>query len=395
MKKSLLFLFAISAIVGMSTSLVACDSSSAPPAAAVSDPGENGGRKAVPVDYSAGRIMNARLGKGINFGNSWEGDAPNCHTDACWSNPIKDEDFKIVKDAGFNSIRLPVRWQRYSDRETHTVDPEMLAGVKEDVTLAINEGLVVLLDFHHYVELNNLGGGAHRGKADTIALFQAEKEHFVALWSQIAAEFDQFPDSMIVFDILNEPTIPDTALLNDVLLSAYQVIRAVAKNKTIMFESNNAAKFDRLGVLNLPQDGNIIYSGHYYEPYTFSHQGHNSDCLGDAVYSNNADADLKSYVRIAKTLYPDVNGTDVIPLNMGEFGISGGTIQANKASCQEDHQTLPSAEAKARWAKETVAAALKYGMSFHYWGFTFVGGFQAYDRQANAWFTGFPNALIQ
>jgi endoglucanase len=391
MKKSLLSFFAFCAIAGLSMGLTACDSSSAPPAAAVSDPSENGSaRKVVPVDYSAGRAMNARLGKGINLGNSWDSDGID---DAGWGNAIDDGDFKIIKDAGFNSIRLPVRWQKKSDYTTHTVDPNRLAGVKEDVTLAINEGLVVLLDFHHYLELNLLGGGAHRGKSDSIALFQAEKEHFVGLWTQIAAEFDQFPDSMIVFDILNEPTIPDTALLNDVLLSAYQAIRAVAKNKTIMFESNNAAKFERLGALDLPPDGNIIYSGHYYEPYTFSHQGHSYDCLGDAAYSNKASEDFKSFARMGKSLYPDVNGNDFIPMNMGEFGISGGTLQANKSTCKSG-QSLPSAATKAQWARETVAAANQFNISFHYWGFTYVGGFEAYDRRENTWYQGFPGALI-
>lgn len=386
MKKSLLFLFSI---VCLSTVFVACDSDNAPPVAP--PPPEPEKRVIVPVDYSAGRAMNKRLGKGINLGNSWESDGKD---DGGWSNPIKDEDFRIIKEAGFNSIRLPVRWQKNSNYETHTVDPNRLAGVKEDVALAIEQGLVVLLDFHHYIELNRLGGGAHRERPDTVALFQKEKEHFIALWSQIATEFNAFPDSMIAFDILNEPTIPNENLVNEVLLGAYEAIRAAAPNKTIMFESYLAAKFAQISILKLPADGNIIYSGHYYEPYTFSHQGHSYDCLGDAAYLNMAESDFRGYVDTAKALFPDVNGVDHIPMNIGEFGISGGTSRANKSHCKAD-QSLPSAEAKARWAKETVAAAKKYDMSFHYWGFTYVGGFEAYDRQNNVWYSGFPNALIQ
>jgi endoglucanase len=381
------FIFALLTAALVPVCFVSCDSSSAPPAVESSQEGTSDqGRKIVPVDYSKGRAMNKRLGKGINLGNSWDGDGRNC-TDNCWSNPIEDSDFKIIKEAGFNSIRLPVRWQRNSDRETHTVDPEMLAGVKEDVTLAINEGLVVLLDFHHYVELNALGGGAHRKRADTLEMFQKEKEHFVALWTQIATEFNAFPDSMIAFDILNEPTIPSKDLVNDVLLSAYAAIRAAAPGKTIMFESYNAAKFGQLSILDLPADGNIIYSGHYYDPYTFSHQGHGYDCLGDAAYSNNAASDFMGYAKMGMQLYPDVSGTDFIPMNMGEFGIAG-------RSGWECGDEAPSDEAKAKWAAETVKAAEKYNMSFHYWGLTYVGGFEAYDRKGKAWYPGFPQALI-
>ena len=387
MKKSLLSLFAISAIACLSICLTACENDSAPPAAPAPTSSESvEKRPVVPVDYSAGRAMNARLGKGINLGNSWDADGRNC-TDNCWGNPIDDGDFKIIKEAGFNSIRLPVRWQRNSNRETHEVDPERLASVKEDVRLAVEQGLAVILDFHHYVELNAYGLGAHRGKSDSIALFQAEKAHFVALWSQIASEFEEFPDSMLVYDILNEPTIPNKDLVNEVLLEAYAAIRAASPGKTIMFESYNYAKFAQITALNLPQDGNIIFSGHYYEPYTFSHQGHGNDCIGDAAYSNNADSDLKGYTAKAKELYPDVNGTDFIPMNMGEFGISGKT----NATCKDK---APSDAKKAQWAKESAAAAKKYGMSFHYWGFTKVGGFEAYDRQNGAWYSGFPGALI-
>ena len=387
MKKNLLSFFKFFAIVGMTTAFVACDNGSTPPAAPTSSDSQNDQNTVVPVDYSLGRAMNKRLGKGINLGNSWDGDGRNC-LDDCWSNPIADGDFKIIKDAGFNSIRLPVRWQRDSDRNTHTVNPDILAGVKEDVSLAIEQGLAVVLDFHHYVELNTLAGGAHRGRGDSVALFQAEKEHFVALWKQIATEFNTFSDTMIVFDILNEPTIPNEDMVNDVLLSAYQAIRAVAKNKTIMFESNKASKFEQLPILKLPPDGNIIYSGHYYEPYTFSHQGHNSACQGDAAYSNTASDDFKSFARMGMQLYPDINGKDFIPMNMGEFGVSGRT----NWQCRDN---APSDSKKAQWAKETIAAAQKYNMSFHYWGFTSVGGFEAYDRIGNGWHIGFPDALLK
>lgn len=382
------FIFALLTAALVPVCFVSCDSSSAPPAVESSQEGTSDqGRKIVPVDYSKGRAMNARLGKGINLGNSWDSDGKNCKDDNCWSNPIDDGDFKIIKDAGFNSIRLPVRWQRYSNYETHTVDPEILAGVKEDVRLAIDQGLVVLLDFHHYVELNTLGGGAHRKKADTLELFEKEKQHFVALWTQIATEFEVFPDSMLAYDILNEPTIPNKDLVNDVLLSAYTAIRAASPGKTIMFESYNAAKFAQLPILTLPADGNIIYSGHYYEPYTFSHQGHSTDCLGDAAYANNAVSDFMGYAKLGMQLYPDVSGTDFIPMNVGEFGISGRT----NWQCGED---APSDEAKAKWASETIKAAQKYNMSYHYWGFTYVGGFEAYDRKGKVWYPGFPQALI-
>lgn len=345
-------------------------------------------RPVVPVDYSAGRAMNKRLGRGMNLGNSWDADGSgaNIHTDAGWSNPIDDGDFKIIKDAGFNSIRLPVRFQLGSDYTTHTVDAQRLAGVKEDVELALAQGLAVLLDFHHYVELNSKGSAAKSGSADDIAAFKAEKEHFVALWDQISKEFNAYPDSMLAFDIMNEPTISDTILLNEVLLEAYAVIRKNAPNKTIVFESNSYAKFGKLDALKLPEDGNIIFSGHYYEPYTFSHQGHGYNCSGDNAYNNNSTTDFSSYVKLARQLYPDKNGGH-IPMNLGEFGISGQTGPCGTKG--------PSDAQKALWAQQVVLVAEMNDFSWHYWGFTYVGGFEAYNRAAKAWHPYFPSALIK
>ena len=328
-------------------------------------------RTVTPVDYSQGRAMNKRLGKGINLGNAW--DSPGWD-DSGWNNPIFDADFEFIKNAGFNSVRIPVRWQSHSDYETHTVEQGRLEGVKEDVKLAIDQGLVVILNFHHYVELNTAGGNY----ASDPAAYEAEKAHFLALWAQVASEFNtaEFPDSMVVFEILNEPTITSAELVDQLLNDAYQVIRATAPGKTIMFESYHAAKFAELNTLHLPADGNIIYSGHYYEPYTYSHQGHEKPCTGDAAYQNTAASDLHNYANQAKTLYPDVNGVDGIPLNMGEFGISGGGDFANSRECDADG-VLPSARMKAQWAEKSIQVAESYDISWHYWGFTKVGGFEA------------------
>jgi endoglucanase len=372
-----------------SIGMVACSSQSKHEA--VTAPDEDEASAANPVDYSKGRAMNKRLGKGINLGNSWDSDGKD---DGGWGNSIKDEDFATIKATGFNSVRIPVRWQKNSDYTTHTVDPERLAGVKQDIELALANGLAVIVNFHHYNELNCAGGGAGaNGKTCPFnsTEYEKEKDHFIKLWAQVAAELNSYPDSMLVLEILNEPTIASAERVNTLLNDAYEVIRANAKNKTIMFEAYHYAKFADLASLKLPQDGNIIFSGHYYEPYSFSHQGHSYTCKGDEAYSNNAATHLATYVKLAKELYPDVNGGHV-PMNMGEFGISGGTDAANDNTCNAG-ESLPSAKMKAQWAKLTVQAAESNDMSWHYWGFTRVGGFEAYDRAGNTWYEGFPAAF--
>ncbi len=411
-----------------------CSSDGGGLAQAEEKPSQEAGSSSHPkVDYSKGRAMNARLGKGINLGNAWDGNSYwSCGTlkegddlvytnlsgetksitltsqdkmffgnipterynsgcpdrlDGGWSNPIKDEYFKLVKDAGFNSIRLPVRWQHNSDPVTHTVSPDRLAGVLEDIQLAVNQGLAVVVSFHWYYEIMFASNHAKTNPD----LYEAELFHFISLWSQVATALNAFPDDMIVFDILNEPTMSSADKLNEVMNAGYQAIRAAAPGKTIMFESKASAKFAEIESLNMPADGNIIYSGHYYEPYGFTHQGHSYACRGDEAYSMTAASDFRTYIATAKKLYPDVTAGLYIPMNMGEFGVSGGE-SANKSSCAAG-TTPPTDAAKAKWAKGAIAAAESNGISWHYWGLVGVGGFEAMDKGTGAWLEGFPDAF--
>ena len=231
----------------------ACDNSSKPSAVDPDDEPVVSSSSAVAVDYSKGRAMNKRLGKGINLGNSWDSNGSGADGDCGWNNCIKDEYFVIIAKAGFNSIRLPVRWQTDSDYGSHTVDPDKLEGVKEDVRLATKNGLAVILDFHHYTELFEYGSDFAKGDSLAGVKFYKEKDHFIAMWAQVAKEFDkEFPDSLLVFDVMNEPTISNADLVNDLTMSAYEVIRQNAPGKTIMFEAYHAAKFIDLAVLKLP-----------------------------------------------------------------------------------------------------------------------------------------------
>src|SRR5574342_296855 len=52
--------------------------------------------------------QNARLGRGMNLGNALE--APN---EGDWGVTLKSEYFELIKNAGFNSVRLPIRWSTH------------------------------------------------------------------------------------------------------------------------------------------------------------------------------------------------------------------------------------------------------------------------------------------
>ena len=333
--------------------------------------------KNVPVDYSKGRAMNKRLGRGINMGNAWESTGNGATADCGWSNCIQDGYFKIVKDAGFNSVRIPVRWnQDASNSSPYTLDAGRLSGVKADIDLALAQGLAVIVNFHHYTTLNDAAAAYSSNKSK----YESEKARFLGMWEQVAKEMNSYPDSLLVLEIFNEPHDMKVEQVNDIMNSAYEVIRKNAPGKTIMFEAGAYSKFGQIPKLTLPADGNIIVSGHYYEPYTFTHQGHGYDCnnsLSDKTVAS-IDGEFKGYADAIAGYFPDLNGGS-IPMNMGEFGVSG----QHGSSCGGNGV---SDELRAKWTDAAIAAAEKYGMSWHYWGFVGVGGFEAYDKGAGQWY---------
>jgi endoglucanase len=136
-----------------------------------------------PADIFA---ANKALGRGINFGNCLE--APK---EGEWGISIKDEYFAIIKQAGFDSIRLPVKWSVHCQKSyPYTIDASFFKRVDHLLDQAEKAKLNVVLNIHHFDELD---------KAP-----EANIDWFIALWKQIATSYKDRPAS-VYFELNNEP----------------------------------------------------------------------------------------------------------------------------------------------------------------------------------------------
>ena len=123
--------------------------------------------------------MNKLLGRGVNIGNALE--AP---TEGAWGVVIKEEYFDIIKQAGFNSIRLPVCWSGHAlNEKPYTINPEFFKRVDTIVNWAISRNMPIIINVQQYVE--------------TYDAPLAHKERFVALWRQIAEHYKNYPDILL------------------------------------------------------------------------------------------------------------------------------------------------------------------------------------------------------
>ena len=196
------------------------------------------------------------VGRCINIGNHLE--APN---EGDWGRKIANDDFAIIAKAGFDTIRLPVRWSTHASKTApHTIDPAFLARTKHVVGLARAAGLNVILNDHNFDDLFKDPG--------------ANQARLAAIWKQIGAAFVDQDNAHLWFEIENEPHDKLTnANLVATLAPALAAIRISNPVRPVIYGGETWSGINSLATLQLPEDDNIIPTFHYYDPFAFTHQG--------------------------------------------------------------------------------------------------------------------------
>ena len=195
------------------------------------------------------------LGKCVNMGNHLE--PPN---EGDWGRAIADDDFTIIKAAGFASVRLPVRFSGHAlAAPPYTIDATFMARVHHVVDLATAAGLNVIIDMHNYDELySDPNGNAAR---------------FAGLWKLVAADFATAPTS-VWFELANEPHDKLTnANLLTILNPALAAIRLTNPTRPVIFGGEGYSGIGSLATLQMPADPNVVPTIHSYDPFMFTHQG--------------------------------------------------------------------------------------------------------------------------
>ena len=155
------------------------------------------------------------MGVGWNLGNTLEAHAkkPNPDIDSYWGQEglesendwgqpnTKPEVFKMMKEAGFGAIRIPVTWYNNMDKDGN-VNAEWMARVKQVVDYALAEGLYCIINVHHDTGADEAGTHVSWIKAEG-ANYEKNKSKFEKLWLQIATEFKNY-DQRLLFESYNE-----------------------------------------------------------------------------------------------------------------------------------------------------------------------------------------------
>lgn len=302
------------------------------------------------------------LKKCLNIGNSLE--APK---NQLWDVPMNISYFSTIKKAGFQCVRLPVRFSDYADRNSPDchLDEAFMKKIDSCVNAAMAQHLTLILDLHHFLQIMD----------DP----QDNRECLIAIWKQLAARYKNYPDDALVFELLNEPQKNlDSNTWNNMMADTVKAIRTIDKKRYLIVGGTDYNSIDALKTLKLPDDKRLIVTVHYYEPNNVTFQGdpyhEGYENLKNVTWNGTAEeiSYLDSRLKSAKA-WADGNH---VPLFLGEFGIS------REASVQT----------RVKWTSAVADEANKLGIGYGYW--EFASGFGIYDLKTSTWNTDMVKAIL-
>lgn len=327
------------------------------------------------------------LGNALDCDGEWIGkytDGNPSDYETAWHNPETTETMiKMVKNAGFNAIRLPVSWYDHMDTE-YNIDTKWLNRVQEVVDYIINNDMYCIINVHHDT------GKTGWLRASETSL-EENKRKYYALWNQIANRFSEYGNHLL-FESFNEilddennwgyPGKTATSIVNELNQLFVDTIRSTGGNNiTRCLVVNTYAADADSSVLNdfvIPNDivsNSIIVEVHCYQPWQYCSKIEENDYQQTDWTENDGKHKLE---KIFYNLFYNYTSQG-IPVIIGEF-----------AAGNKDNT-----ENRAEYAEFYINEAKKYGIKCFWWdnggvteadeNFGYFTGYALLDRYNYKW----------
>jgi aryl-phospho-beta-D-glucosidase BglC (GH1 family) len=281
-----------------------------------------------------------QMGRGINIGNTLE--AP---TETGWGNPlIQEYYFDDFKAAGFNCVRIPVRWDPYTGTTSpYTINETRMVRIEQVVDWALERGLFVIINSHHDDWIKQNYNNTNKARFDSI-------------WSQISVRFKDKSEKLI-FEMINEPNGLSLDNVNDLNQRVLGIIRKTNPTRIVCFSGHNWSNSAELIAAAVPNDPYVIGYFHSYDPSTFALDG-----IGTWGSQSNINDLISKFNSVSAW-----SGQKQVPVNLGEFG----AVKACDYNSRMKHYA------------SYVEQALSHGFAFQVWDNG--GDFKVYERQTRKW----------
>ena len=232
-------------------------------------------------DFETATDAVKNMGLGWNLGNTLEAnsqtvtDVTNAsywgqqglESETCWGQyETKAELLKMMKDAGFGAIRVPVTWYNHMDKDGN-VNAEWMARVKEVVDYVINQGMYCILNVHHDTGADGDGFKSWI-KADATN-YTTNKARYEKLWTQIAEAFKSY-DQKLLFEGYNEMLDANSNWNFAKTSTAYDAINSYANSfvTTVRATGGNNAQRNLILTTYCAANGYGSWDSHLKDPLT-------------------------------------------------------------------------------------------------------------------------------
>ena len=275
------------------------------------------------VSYKAASEIVDKMTIGWNLGNTL--DSVNCSWyskndvdyEMAWGNPKTTKAMiTAVKNAGFNTVRIPVSWGEHMD-SSGKINDEWLNRVKEIVDYAYSNDMYIILNSHHDLSWEKFDEKN----------YEASLKKYTYVWKQIAAKFKNY-DQKLIFEGMNEPRTEGSAqewnggtkaereILNKFYASFVKTVRDSGGNNAsrllLLTPYGANAGVAAMSDLELPDDNMIAVSVHAYLPYNVALNRYSDD---KKLNDNNKKEIDNTFANINKVFL-----SKGVPVIMDEFG---------------------------------------------------------------------------
>lgn len=197
------------------------------------------------------------LGRGVNIDH-----AP---FEQPWDIELWSEHMAMIRNAGFRHVRIFVL-DEYLNSNLAVDANAKIARLDAVVRAAFQHRLAVILCIYPY-----------KHRLDNPASAETT-QYWLAAERMLAEYYRRTSPEQMFFELVNEPGMDGDHWwpFQEQLRSA---VRQIVPNHTLILTSSPLDATWSLGNLHLPQDNNIVFTVHLYQPMVFSHQGASWDGL--------------------------------------------------------------------------------------------------------------------
>ena len=191
--------------------------------------------------------------------------------DVSWSNTgFTQKDFYVIKDLGFNFVRLPLDYRTYTPAGNWDIFTEaQLVKIDQAVQWGAQYNVHVCINLHR-------APGYCVNPADNLPANQklnlwtdsVAQKAFVNHWKMFANRYKNISPERLSFNLVNEPSDVTEEVYVSVMKKAINAIHAITPNRVIFVDGLGYARGLILSLKGMP---NIAQSIHSYDPFTLTH----------------------------------------------------------------------------------------------------------------------------